>query len=300
MNYPWELYAAALAQLLPVLGGLPYARSLPAPRRWFVLWCLLSVLADAVWFFFGRVAGENLWLRIITVPTRAAVLFWVLSLWQVSTRARDLMRRAILVLIPVTLVIALVWEGTSSFGDKSGPILQLAQLAACVYTLVSLDYARSLPVFRRQRGPRPRCHGSPLSGPDVPRSGFRVQGASRHPRVSPHDRRHVMSASPQFVVEAYIASGVALGLLVFALGAALVLDQRPPHALPRPLDECLNARHGQIIAPPRAAASWARGQTPPSAFQALPQLSGVGPFPPRLCPAPGSSSVRSTSPRHSR
>lgn len=47
-----------------------------------------------------------------------------------------------------------------------------------------------------------------------------------------------MSASPQFVVEAYIASGVALGLLVFALGAALALYQRRTLSLRRQLDEC--------------------------------------------------------------
>ena len=34
-----------------------------------------------------------------------------------------------------------------------------------------------------------------------------------------------MPASPEFVAEAYIASGLALGLLVFALGAALCLDR---------------------------------------------------------------------------
>lgn len=47
-----------------------------------------------------------------------------------------------------------------------------------------------------------------------------------------------MSASPEFVAEAYIASGLALGLLVFALGAALALYQRRTLALRRQLDDC--------------------------------------------------------------
>lgn len=47
-----------------------------------------------------------------------------------------------------------------------------------------------------------------------------------------------MSASPQFVAEAYIASGLALGLLVFALGTALALYQRRNLALRRQLDDC--------------------------------------------------------------
>lgn len=47
-----------------------------------------------------------------------------------------------------------------------------------------------------------------------------------------------MSASPQFVAEAYIAFGLALGLLVFALGAALALYQRRNLALRRQLDDC--------------------------------------------------------------
>lgn len=141
MNFPWELYGAAFSQLLPVLGGLPYARSLPMPRRWFSLWCLLSVIADGVWFIFGQVAGENLWLRMVTVPVRAAVIFWLLSLWQTSPKPRRVMRQAMAILVPATVPIALIWEGPASFGDKSGPILQLAQLAASVYTLVSRSVA---------------------------------------------------------------------------------------------------------------------------------------------------------------
>jgi hypothetical protein len=47
-----------------------------------------------------------------------------------------------------------------------------------------------------------------------------------------------MSASPEFVAEAYIASGFALGLLVFALGAALALYQRRTLALRQQLDDC--------------------------------------------------------------
>jgi hypothetical protein len=124
------------------VGGLLYARSLPAPRRWFILWCLLSALADGLWFFFGQL-GENLWLRIITIPVRATVMFWLLSLWQTGARMRRVMRQAIVVLIPLTVAIALISEGLESFGDKSGPILQLALLAASVYTLVSRSVTSS-------------------------------------------------------------------------------------------------------------------------------------------------------------
>ncbi len=144
MRYPWELYAAAFAQLLPVLGGLPHGRSLPSARRWFMLWCALSFTGDAVQFLFGRVAGaENLWLRLVVVPAQFGIAFWVLSLWQLGAKSRRVMRQAIVILIPATLVIALLWEGLASFGDKSGPILQLAMLAASVYTLVSRSVASS-------------------------------------------------------------------------------------------------------------------------------------------------------------
>ena len=47
-----------------------------------------------------------------------------------------------------------------------------------------------------------------------------------------------MSASPLFVTEAYIASGLALGLLVFALGAALAIHQRRTLGLRQQLDDC--------------------------------------------------------------
>ena len=141
MNYPWELYAATFVQLLPVAGGLLNAGNLPLPRRWFMLWCLLSFAADGVQFIFGQYIGQNLWLRLIIAPMQAAVALWALSLWQLDAKPRRVMRQAIPLLIPVTLLVALLWEGTESFGDKSGPMLQLALLAAAVYTLVSRSLA---------------------------------------------------------------------------------------------------------------------------------------------------------------
>jgi hypothetical protein len=141
LNYPWELHAATLAQLLPVLGGLPQLRSLPRARRWFMVWCLLSFAGDGLQMFFGQVLGHNLWLRLIIAPAQFAVAFWVLSLWQLEPKPRRVMRQAITIVVPATLAIALLWEGLASFGDKSGPILQLFLLAASVYTLVSRSVA---------------------------------------------------------------------------------------------------------------------------------------------------------------
>ncbi len=108
-----------------------------------MLWCTLIFLSDGLQFALGQFAGPNLWLRIITRPINVAVAFWVLSLWQLEPKPRKVMRQAIVILIPVTLVVALLWEGLESFGDKSGPLLQLALLAASVYTLVSRSVASS-------------------------------------------------------------------------------------------------------------------------------------------------------------
>ncbi len=143
MNFPWELYAATFVQLLPVVGGLRYGSSLPTARRWFMLWCALSFTLDGVQFLFAQVMGQNLWLRLIVVPLQFAVAFWVLSLWQLEAKPRKVMRQAIVILIPATLAVALLWEGLASYGDKSGPVLQLALLAAGVYTLVSRSVASS-------------------------------------------------------------------------------------------------------------------------------------------------------------
>jgi hypothetical protein len=106
-----------------------------------MLWCLLSFAADGLQLVFSTLTGQNLWLRLIIAPVQFAVAFWVLSLWQTDSKPRKTMRQAIVILIPATFAIALLWEGTASFGDKSGPILQLALLAACVYTLVSRSVA---------------------------------------------------------------------------------------------------------------------------------------------------------------
>ncbi|MEW5916682.1 MAG: hypothetical protein AB1762_09760, partial [Gemmatimonadota bacterium] len=65
MIYPWELYAATFAQLVPVVGGLFHVRSLPAARKWFMLWCAFSVLGDGAYYFYGQRAGQNLWLRLV-------------------------------------------------------------------------------------------------------------------------------------------------------------------------------------------------------------------------------------------
>jgi hypothetical protein len=130
------------------VGGLLHAGNLPAARRWFMLWCLLSFIADGVQFVFGQVVGNNLWLRLIVAPVQVATAFWALSLWQVDEKPRRIMRRAIVFLIPATIAVALLWEGPASFGDKSGPVLQLALLAACVYTLVSRSVAATQRLVR--------------------------------------------------------------------------------------------------------------------------------------------------------
>lgn len=108
-----------------------------------MLWCALSFAADAVQLMFSQFVGQNLWLRLIVAPLQFAVAFWVLSLWQTDAKPRAVLRQAIVILIPATLALALLWEGLESFGDKSGPVLQLALLAACVYTLVSRSVASS-------------------------------------------------------------------------------------------------------------------------------------------------------------
>jgi hypothetical protein len=105
-----------------------------------MVWCLLLFAADGVQLFLGQVLGHNLWLRLIVSPALFAVAFWVLSLWQTDPKPRRVMRQAIVLVVP-TLAIAILWEGLTSFGDKSGPILLLALLAASVYTLVSRSVA---------------------------------------------------------------------------------------------------------------------------------------------------------------
>lgn len=64
-------------------------------------------------------------------------MLWVLILLQTDPFPRRVLRLALFVLVPATVVLTLVTEGPSTFGDKSGPILQLTLLAGCVYTLVS-------------------------------------------------------------------------------------------------------------------------------------------------------------------
>ena len=85
---PVVLYAATLAQALPLLAAVGYARRLPPARRWVVVWCVALLAGDAAQLWFRTGGTNNLWLTYIVVPLHNAIMLWTLSLCR-KIQSRD-------------------------------------------------------------------------------------------------------------------------------------------------------------------------------------------------------------------
>lgn len=133
-------WAATYSQLIPALVTWRRWRTLPANRKWVVIWCLLLFIADVTAWLVGRITHVNLGVRIITMPVMDATLLWTLSLWQVSYFGRLLMRIAIALVIPTWLGFALFFDGPRQFGTVSAPLRDLVLLLAALYTLLTRAY----------------------------------------------------------------------------------------------------------------------------------------------------------------
>lgn len=136
---PWVLYAAAIAQGLPLLAALRYGRRLPAPRVWLAVWCVALLAGDLVLLRFR--SGGNLWLFYMVVPLHNAIMLWTLSLWQEDPVSRLAFRVAIpLDLLALVALIPAVQSGTT-FNQFTWPFQALVLLAGSLYTLVRRSIA---------------------------------------------------------------------------------------------------------------------------------------------------------------
>lgn len=132
---PWVLYAATLAQGLPLLAAVRYRRRLPAPRVWMAVWCVSLLAGDMALLWFRNV-GSNLWLTYVVVPLQNAIMLWTLSLWQEDPVSRLAFRVAIpLYLLALAALIPAVRSG-STFNQFTWPFQALILLAGSLYTLV--------------------------------------------------------------------------------------------------------------------------------------------------------------------
>jgi hypothetical protein len=134
---PLVLYAATLAQGLPLLAALRYGRRLPSPRRWVAVWCLALLAGDAAQLWFRAGGNNNLWLTYIVVPLHNAIMLWTLSLWQEDPVSRLAFRVAIpLDLLALVALIPAV-QSASTFNQFTWPFQALVLLAGSLYTLVT-------------------------------------------------------------------------------------------------------------------------------------------------------------------
>lgn len=134
---PVVLYAATLAQALPLLAAVRYARRLPSARRWVAVWCLALLAGDAAQLWFRTGGTNNLWLTYIVVPLHNTIMLWTLSLWQEDPVSRLAFRVAIpLDLLALVALIPAV-QSAATFNQFTWPFQALVLLAGSLYTLVT-------------------------------------------------------------------------------------------------------------------------------------------------------------------
>jgi hypothetical protein len=134
---PAVLYAATLAQALPLLAAVGYARRLPPARRWVAVWCLALLAGDAAQLWFRTGGTNNLWLTYIVVPLHNAIMLWTLSLWQEDPVSRLAFRVAIpLDLLALVALIPAV-QSAAMFNQFTWPFQALVLLTGSLYTLVT-------------------------------------------------------------------------------------------------------------------------------------------------------------------
>jgi hypothetical protein len=135
---PWVLYAASLAQWLPVLAAARYGFKLPSPRRWIVVWCIALWATDAAQLYFRGPGVNNLWIQYTGVPLHNAIMLWALSLWQRDPVWRLAFRVAIPLVLLALLVLIPAVQSAARFNQIAWPFQALVLLAGSLFTLVTL------------------------------------------------------------------------------------------------------------------------------------------------------------------
>ena len=137
MRFPAGLFAAALAQALPlVAASMRWGRPVPAPARWVLGWCGLLVLTDVLSIAVAFGPGANLWLQYGAVPLGSALILWGLSHWQLNALPRLAYRLAIPVLVAATVVALLLLHPEPMFDQVVAPFHALVLLVASLHTLL--------------------------------------------------------------------------------------------------------------------------------------------------------------------
>ena len=132
-------YAAAWSALLPPFAGLTVGRTLPAPRRWIIVWCVLLVLANATALVLARRGINNQWVGYVLLPLATAAILWALSFWHLGA-ARLGVRLAIPLVMAAGLGVTIGAENPRTFSQFVAPFHGMVVLLAALWTFL----ARSL------------------------------------------------------------------------------------------------------------------------------------------------------------
>lgn len=114
-----------------------------------VVWCLVSLLSDAIQFFLGRTHRNNLLVWYIGVPVSHAIMLWTLSLWQRDPIARLTFRFAIPLYLLALLALVPALGGADAFTQFTLPFQGLVLLAASLYTLIRRTTDETAPITSR-------------------------------------------------------------------------------------------------------------------------------------------------------
>jgi len=130
------MYAAILAQLLPVLAALVARDRLTRPRRWLVVWCLLYVVQDVLSTALALRGTHNLWTAYVGAPLTGSVALWMLSLWQDTRTSRLALQIAIPIFVVVSVVLSVTVDDPTTFSKVAAPFHHLVLLFAGLWTFV--------------------------------------------------------------------------------------------------------------------------------------------------------------------
>jgi hypothetical protein len=133
---PSIVMVAVFMEGLPFVLGLLLAGRQTDARRWFMLQAAICSLTNGISSYLGGRQLYNVFLDYYYIPVEGALLFWMLSHWEVTAAARRRVRLAIPVMVAAWIVIAWRLEDRNTFSTFGDNFYNLLMIALMVSILV--------------------------------------------------------------------------------------------------------------------------------------------------------------------
>ena len=143
------LYAASVAEAIPLVAAGVARRGAAGGRGWVLAWCGLLTAANLTQGWLGARDVNNLWVSWVVNPVGGALVLWALSCWLTREVPRLTMRLMIVPFLVVWAVLALAFDRASTFSSAAEPLANLVCLGAAAYTLVARSRTSSADLLRQ-------------------------------------------------------------------------------------------------------------------------------------------------------